>query len=304
MALAHNEIPGSLEHATTLSLSIGGAESNVAIGARRLGATSAWIGRVGRDSLGRRVVREIRAEGVTVFDTIDDVASTGLMVKERRTSATSRVMYYRSNSAGSRLCVDDLPAEEIASAKILHVTGITPSLSASARDAVFAAIDIARAHAVTVSLDLNHRSALWRDGDPRALYGELAARCDIIFANVDEASLLVPAFDDLRDLARRLQSLGPREVILKLGDQGALALVDHTNYLQPALTIVPVDTVGAGDGFVAGYLVETLRGSTTEARLDLACRVGAFACLASGDWESLPRREDLALLDVTDPVSR
>jgi 2-dehydro-3-deoxygluconokinase len=304
MALACNEIPGSLEHAASLTLSIGGAESNVAIGARRLGASSAWIGRVGGDSLGRRVVRELRAEGVSVFDAVDENAPTGLMIKERRTSATSRVTYYRSASAGSRLCVDDLPSEEIANAKVLHVTGITPSLSPSAREAVFAAIDIAQAHDVSVSLDLNHRSALWRNDDPRALYGDLAARCDIIFANVDEASLLVSEFADLNDLARRLQSLGPRDVVLKLGDQGALALIDGATYTQPAIPIVPVDTVGAGDGFVAGYLVETMRGSSVEARLDLASRVGAFACLSSGDWESLPRRDDLALLDLIDPVTR
>jgi 2-dehydro-3-deoxygluconokinase len=73
---------------------------------------------------------------------------------------------------------------------------------------------------------------------------------------------------------------------------------------RPAYPVAAIDTVGAGDAFVSGYLAGTLDASGPEASLDLASRCGALACLTPGDWEGLPRRVDLALLDGRDPVSR
>ena len=103
MALMRADQVGPLAHASTMSLGIGGSESNVAIGLARLGVQSVWCGRVGADSLGQLVEREIRAEGVDVRIAVDATASTGLMIKERRTPATQRVSYYRAGSAGSRI---------------------------------------------------------------------------------------------------------------------------------------------------------------------------------------------------------
>ena len=144
MALLRPEETGSLADVDRLSIGIGGAESNVAIGLARLGAKVAWLGRIGADGLGDRVVRELRGEGVEVVAVVDEVAPTGLMIKERLATDTTRpVIYYRTGSAGSRITVDDLPALGIAEAALLHVTGITPALSESARDAALAAIGAA-----------------------------------------------------------------------------------------------------------------------------------------------------------------
>jgi len=111
-----------------------GAETNVAIGVRRLGVPSAWIGRVGDDPMGAPVARELRAEGVDLTSLRIDVnAPTGIMVKERRTAKVSRVSYVRSGSAGSRLCPDDVSRELGEGARVLHVTGITPALSGQRR---------------------------------------------------------------------------------------------------------------------------------------------------------------------------
>ncbi|BAS18109.1 2-dehydro-3-deoxygluconokinase [Arthrobacter sp. Hiyo8] len=85
MALMASDKAGPLAHASTMSLGIGGSESNVAIGLQRLGVQAVWCSRIGADSLGQLVEREIRAEGVVVHVTVDDDAPTGLMVKERRT---------------------------------------------------------------------------------------------------------------------------------------------------------------------------------------------------------------------------
>lgn len=295
---------GRLEHSSVVALSVGGAESNVAIGVARLGGSAAWLGRVGDDGLGRRVLREIRAEGVRVHALVDPNAPTGLMIKEARTPRSTAVSYYRASSAGSRLSPADLHPTVIAESAVLHVTGITPALSASAAEAVNAAITIAEEAGVPVSFDVNHRASLWAGRDPGPVYRRIAARSTIVFAGDDEASLLVGAGPPT-DQAHRLAELGPTQVVVKLGSRGCVAYVDGVDHTVPAIEVPVVDTVGAGDAFVAGYLTSLTDGGTVLERLDLGTRCGAFACLNAGDWESAPTRRDLSLLDTArDPVIR
>jgi len=306
MALLRAEDTGSLAHVDRLRVGVGGAESNVAIALARLGTDVTWLGRVGADGLGARVIRELRGEGVDVVAVVDDTAPTGLMLKERRTDDITRVLYYRAGSAGSRLSATDLPAAHIDTASLLHVSGITPALSSTASDAVFAALDIATASGIPVSFDVNHRASLWRDRDAAEVYRRIAARSAIVFAGLDEARLLLGQDASAAPAAARaIAELGPAQVVIKLGADGCVALIDGVLHEVPARPVRVVDTVGAGDAFVAGYLAELLAGLPAEARLATAVTTGAFACLSAGDWEGYPRRDEFGLLDpASDPVVR
>jgi 2-dehydro-3-deoxygluconokinase len=294
---------GSLTRVSDFTLGIGGAESNVAIALSRLGTPARWLGRVGDDSIGRRVTRELRAEGVEVVAIVDERSPTGLMVKELRTAEATRVQYYRSGSAGSRLCVEDLATANIPTAGLLHVTGITPALSVNAHETVLEAISIAKTAGVPVSFDFNHRSSLW-DRDPAAIYRELASLADIVFAGEDEARILFPDAARPTELAEEITSLGPSQVLIKLGAEGCVAVIDGVQYARAAISVRAVDTVGAGDAFVAGYLAEYLAGLSADARLTTAVTLGAFACLNPGDWEGFPTRDELGLLAASEPVQR
>lgn len=304
MALMYADRPGPLAHASDLVLGIGGAESNFAIAVQRLGIPATWIGRIGNDSLGEKVARELRAEGLTVHAATDSNAATGLMIKERRTADTTRVWYYRANSAGSRLTVADLPPGVIESAALLHVTGITPALSESAAATITTAIARAADAGVPVSFDVNHRSALWGDRDATPVYRQLAARSSLVFAGYDEARMIVPGVSGISEIATAISRLGPSQVVIKLGADGCHALADGVSTSYPAVPIRPIDTVGAGDAFVAGYVSEYLAGNDISTRLRTAVTAGAFACVTSGDWEGMPRRSELGLLHAAEPVTR
>lgn len=304
MALLTAQHPGPLAHVSSMGLGIGGSESNVAIGVQRLGGTAVWCGRTGADSLGQLVRREIRAEGVTVRSIEDPSAPTGLMLKERRTMSTQKVSYYRAGSAGSKLTPEDLDSSLISGAAVLHVSGITPALSATAATTIREAIEIARSQGVTVSFDLNYRANLWTTDDARRSYQELIPLTDIVFAGDEEAVIATGPAHEPTELAQRLADLGPSQAIIKLGSKGAVASIDDKIYHQPAVAIEAVDTVGAGDAFVAGYLAELMAGKAPSDRLELAAKTGAFACLAYGDWEGLPTRAELALLHQTESVTR
>jgi 2-dehydro-3-deoxygluconokinase len=304
MALLASPDVGPLRHACSLELRIGGSESNVAIGVRRLGHPAAWAGRVGDDEFGALVLGRLRGERVDVSaSTVDDTRPTGLMVKATRTPGTTQVIYYRAGSAASRLAPEHIDEDLIRAARILHVTGITAALSASARAAVFTAVDIANAAGAVVSFDPNHRSRLWSTDVAVPVYRDLAARSSVVLAGADEAMMMVGG-DDPTALLRGLVALCPSGAVLKQGGAGATALVDDELLGVAGRTVTVVDPVGAGDAFGAGYLVGILEGLTLGERLQLAATVGAFAVTARGDWEGLPHRDELALLDGGTDVRR
>ena len=306
MALVRTTELGSLRHASGLALGIGGAESNVAIGLGRLGVSASWLGRVGDDSLGARVVREIRAEGLDVRGIVDAGAPTGLMVKERPSASSTAVHYYRSGSAGSRLSPEDLPAGWVEEAALLHVTGITPLLSESARASVRSAVDRARAAGVAVSFDVNYRSALASPEAAGPVFREIAEHAEVVFGGVEELGLLFPQ-TDAETTARRLLEAGCTEVVLKRGAEGATVFTTKGAVESPGFVVDVVDTVGAGDAFVAGYLSATLDGLDVPERLRRANACGALACTSPGDWESAPTLRDVERFlsgGDSDPVRR
>jgi 2-dehydro-3-deoxygluconokinase len=288
---------GLLEYARGFTLAIGGAESNVAIGVARLGGTATWLGRIGPDATGDLIERRLRGEGVHTM-AIRDEAFTGLMVRYRRTGELTHVDYHRAGSAGSRLCATDVPAAVLESAGVVHVTGITPALSDSARAALFQAVETARAAGVTVSVDVNYRSKLWSRFDAAPVLRDLVTRADIVFAGPDEAALFLGPEPPLEGLV----ALGPAEVIVKDGARGCTAQIDGARFAVAAPRVTVVDPVGAGDAFVAGYLADRMAGRPPETRLRTAIAAGAFAVTVPGDCENLPRRADLAA--TTDNVTR
>lgn len=285
---------GTLAVLSELAFGTGGAEANVAIGASRLGAAAVYIGRVGADSVGQRIARELRAEGVDARLTVDHDAATGMLIKESPRPGQTDVTFYRTGSAGSRISPADLEALELRSEDILHVTGILPALSQSGRATLERALDLADAAGATISFDVNHRSKMWTNAEAAPVYRATAKRAAIVFAGEDEALLL-------GDLA----SLGIAEFVLKRGERGAATTIKGQTFSVDAVRITPVDTVGAGDAFVAGYLAARLEGATVPERLELAAHCGALACLHPGDWEGGPTRAEIAAFaSRADPVRR
>src|SRR6266508_5931573 len=130
--------------------------------------------------------------------------------------SVTQVLYYRKGSAGSRLDRSDVEPEVIGAARVLHLTGITPALSDTARDAVGYAVDVARAAGVPVSLDLNYRSKLWSPDQAGPVLADLVRRADLVFATEPEARLVVEGTDPA-GLARALSARGPGQVVIKRG---------------------------------------------------------------------------------------
>lgn len=281
-----------LEYASTLHKSFGGAESNVAIGVARLGRRAGWFGALGRDPIGTMIHKSIRGEGVDVSRAVfNGEAPTGLMIREN-TAGKSSVYYYRKNSAASLLRPEQLDAAYIQSAKILHVTGITAAISPSALACVDRAMDLARDAGVKVSFDPNLRLKLWTLEEARGVLLRLAEKANYFLPGLDELKLLYDTEDD-KEVFERLSRLNAVSVI-KGGPDLTYVLEDGT------LTEVPyfkadqvLDTVGAGDGFCAGFIAGLLKGHSTVEAVRLGNLTGSLVIQAVGDWEALPTWEQV-----------
>ncbi|HVV19314.1 MAG TPA: sugar kinase [Pseudonocardiaceae bacterium] len=267
--------PVTLEEATGLLPYVGGAELNTAIGVRRLGVAASWLGRVGDDPLGRRVLRALADEHVdTSLVVVDPDAPTGLYLREWLPDGVRRPYYYRHASAGTRLTEADWPTTWSAGPPtVLHVTGITAALSASAIHAVRSMVARATALGCRISVDPNYRHRLWPDrAEARRCLDELASRSDVLLLSEEDADLLFDSTDPVR-VREGARELGVDITVLKRGAAGAIAWRgDEQVVVGGAEVSAPVDPVGAGDGFDAGFLAATMCGLA----LADAARCGAW----------------------------
>lgn len=274
---------------------LAGAESNVAIGLSRLGHRVRWAGRVGADPFGELILRELRAEGVDTGLAVQDPdAATGLMFLEQRTADVTRVVYRRSGSAGSRLDAADVKEFLAEVPRVVHLTGITPSLSATALEAVEVAAETASAAGALVSLDLNYRARLWSRAEARDALSRLTRHARILIASDDELDLV--ADGDEAHVVAQLLGAGVEQVAVKRGARGASLFTSAGRVDHGPLPVTAVDTVGAGDAFCAGFLSALLEGLDGPARLQRGAVLGAFAVSTLGDWEGLPTRAELDVL--------
>jgi len=281
MVLVTPEAPQPLETATGFRLDIAGAESNVASHLARAGVPAAFASAVGDDALGRRLVATLAGRGVdTSLVAVDPGAPTGVFFKDPGANGT-RVLYYRRGSAASRLGPEFAATLPLASAPLVHLSGITAALSDSCRALLDAVLAARAAHGLPVSFDVNYRPALWEPAVAGPALLALARRCDLVFVGRDEAQVLWGT----GTAAQVRAHLGPgSRLVVKDGDVGAHAFHDGREVFVPAQRVAVVEPVGAGDAFAAGYLAADLAGERPDAALACGHRFAAQVLATTGDF--------------------
>ncbi|MCI3922564.1 sugar kinase [Paenibacillus sp. TRM 82003] len=287
MALMMPNQSKGIEHARTFDSSFGGAESNLAIGLARLGVKAGWFGRLGNDPLGRMILKGIRGEGVDVSRAqLVEGEPTGLMLRDI-TWGRSSVYYYRKLSAASKTEPSHLDEDYIKQAKILHITGITPALGASCKETALEAARLARKHGVKVSFDPNLRLKLWTMEEARPVLQALAEQADYYLPGYDELQLLYNT-DDFDTIVAELRKLKAVSIVKGAGNETLIVEKDRIDRVPFFPVKQVVDTVGAGDGFCAGFLSGIVRGQSHLESVRLGSLIGSLVVQGAGDWESLP----------------
>lgn len=279
---------GRLENATTLDIQVGGSESNTAIALSRLGKRVAWWSRLPDNPLGKHVANTLRMQGVDVSGVKWAGKRLGTyFVEFGSPPRPTQVVYDRADSAASQMHPQDFDWSLIRQTRWLHVTGITPALSATCLETVRRAVHEAKAANVPVSFDLNYRGKLWTYDEARPIYDELAA----------QAAVAIAAERDIRNcygntvtLAELRARWNGAVIVLTNGAAGATAF-DGNLYHADAYPVQIVDRVGAGDAFSAGLLCAMLDGKPLSEALRWGNACAALKLTLPGDIALISRAE-------------
>lgn len=270
----------------------GGDTSNVVIAASRAGARTAYLSRIGTDPFGTRLLELWAEEDVDTQGVERDAqAPTGIYFVTHGPGGHA-FTYYRAGSAASRMTAAWLragpAAQIIASARFLHVSGISLAISDSAGETVYAAMQLARDAGTRVAFDSNLRLKLWSLDQARAGIQRAIALCDVFLPSLED----VTALTGLRDpdaIADWGHALGARQVVLKLGDRGVLTSVDGEHHHLPALRVPLVDATGAGDCFCGNLLAQLSAGAPLLEAARYANAAAALSVQGFGAVAPLPR---------------
>lgn len=292
--------PGTqrLEQTRSLGLHIGGAESNFAAALARMGQRVAWVSRLPQNPLGLQTAQAIRQQGVNIEGVRwAENERMGLYFVEHGPAPRGvRVWYDRAGSAASRMSPEDLPLDMIAASRWLHLTGITPALSAGCAATAQAAMQHARQHGLMISFDVNYRALLWPPEQAASILEPLCQEADYVTAALRDAVSLFGAPDRADQAAQALQARWGGTVLITSGDSGAVACdgIQITNGAAFLTTIV--DRLGAGDAFSAGVICRLLEAAPLADALNFGAALAALKLTIEGDMALVNRSEVEALI--------
>ena len=270
----------------------GGDTSNMAIAAARLGARAGYVTRVGDDAFGRMFIALWASEGVaTQGVAVDADAPTGVYFVTHGPGG-HEFSYLRAGSAASRMSPASLPRDVIRAAKLVHVSGISQAISASACDAALAAMDEARAAGASVMYDTNLRLKLWPLPRARAVILASLARCDFCVPSGDDARLLFGT-DDADAILDACHAAGAPTVVLKRGAQGCVVSHGGRRAAIDGHAVNSVDATGAGDCFDGAFAARVVAGDDPFAAARYANAAAALATTGYGAIAPLPRDGDV-----------
>ena len=266
----------------------GGDTSNAAIAAARNGANAGYVTAVGRDAPGESLMALWAREGVDTSTVArDGDAPTGLYIVTHGEDG-HRFTFYRTGSAASRMAPRDVPEDAIRGARMLHVSGISQAISHSACDAVFHAIEVAKAAGVGVSYDTNLRLALWPKARAAAVIHAAVARADVALPSFDDARVLT-GLEEADAIADFYLRLGCPLVLLKLGKEGVLVATPARRERVGAFRVEAVDATGAGDTFAGSFLARHLAGDDPFVAARYANAAAALSTTGYGAVAPIPR---------------
>ena len=296
MALLTADTTGPLETIEHFTRSMSGAEVNVAIGLTRLGHKAQYLTRLGDDPFGHYIENALKSNGIgTNLVSYDPVYRTGIQLKNRVTDGSDPYApYYRKGSAASHISEKEIEDLDLSDIDLVHVTGIPPALSESARKASRTLMKKAKEAGITVTFDPNLRPALWENEETmRAVLNDMAQYADIVLPGIAECGVLAGTCDP-EAAAQFFLDKGPQTVIIKDGSHGAYLITAQENIKVPGFKAEKViDTVGAGDGFAVGVISGLLEGLPMEEGVRRGNAIGCIQVMTAGDNEGLPTPDEL-----------
>ena len=280
----------------------GGAPANVAVGLAKLGIDAGFIGKVGADAFGD-FLRETLAQNRVNTDSLiaDATARTTLAFVATRSDGMKDITFYRHPGADIRLSPDELDTDAIQSAALFHYGSVSLSHSPS-REATLEAIKAAKTGGALLSYDANLRLMLWDDADDAKRWiWEVMPYADVVKISEEEWEFIMGDVSFATGAKRILEQQGASLVVVTLGEKGCYYTNGSAEGVVDGFAAKVVDTLGAGDAFVAAMLSQLLQHenlhsldtSQLNAIMRYANAAGALATQKVGVIPALPTAAEI-----------
>ncbi|KRD47916.1 2-dehydro-3-deoxygluconokinase [Acidovorax sp. Root275] len=279
----------------------GGDTSNAVIAAARAGARTAYLTRLGSDAFGQALLDLWAREGVGTSAVERDAQHPTGIYFVTHGAAGHEFSYLRAGSAASRMAPAWLlgaPVSVLQQCRILHVSGISLAVSASACDTAYEAMRVARAAGARVAFDPNLRLKLWPLARARACIAHAVSLCDIFLPGLDDMAALL-GLHDADAIADWGHAQGAATVVVKLGAEGVLlSSADPAVPRQrvPGRSVALVDATGAGDCFDGNLLARLALGDDLAAAVRYANTAASLAVQGFGAVAPLPTAQQVGAL--------
>jgi 5-dehydro-2-deoxygluconokinase len=305
------QLGASLEDVQTFAKYIGGCAANIAVGTARLGLKTGMLTKLGDEHLGRFVRRTFEEEGVDTSQIkLDPTRLTGVVLLGIKSEHTFPLLFLRENVADMALAESDIDPAYIASSKTLVVTG-THFSQAIVDKASRAAMRHARQSGCKVVLDIDYRPVLWKvaghgQGESRYVASDkvsghlqsVVADCDLVVGTEEEFHIAGGSTDTLAAL-KTLRGLSRAAFVVKRGPlgcvifEGAIPAQLEAGLVVKGLPVEVLNVLGAGDAFMAGFLLGYVRGEPLERCASYANACGALVVSRHGCAPAMPTRVEL-----------
>lgn len=276
----------------------GGDTSNAVIAAARAGARTAYLTRLGSDAFGQALLNLWAREGVDTAAVERDAQHPTGIYFVTHGAAGHEFSYLRASSAASRMdpaWLHGQPAAVLQQCSILHVSGISLAVSASACDTAYEAMRVARMAGARVAFDPNLRLKLWPLARARACIAHAVSLCDIFLPGLDDMAALM-GLHDADAIADWGHAHGAATVVVKLGADGVLlSSADPAVPRQrvPGCNVQLVDATGAGDCFDGNLLARLALGDDLAAAVAYANTAASLAVQGFGAVAPLPTAQQV-----------
>jgi fructokinase len=290
------ELGRSLVEVSAFRPKPGGAPANVAVAAARLGAQSAFIGKVGDEAFGHHLAAVLRQEGVDIRGMrYDREARTGMAFIAMPDENSYDILFYRNPGADMRLRADELDKELLRGARAFHFGSIS-LIQEPSRSATLEAVQIARDAGALISFDVNYRPDLWSRAEACDRVMATIPKVDLLKVNEIEVELLTGSTDP-DTASQELLALGPALCVVTIGPEGSFFRVSEGGDHIPPFRVKTVDATGCGDAFIAGLIWQLIHDKDWRAQLTVprmrqvlryANAVGALTALTLGVIPALP----------------
>ena len=279
---------------------VGGAESNVAVGAANLGVETAWMSLLPDTELGERIAYALRGEGVEPLVTWTDTGRVGTYYFERGGRPRGRdVVYDRTGAPIREATPETVAVDRVRDADAFFTTGITPALSDQLVETTASLLETASDAGVTTAFDVNYREKLWSPAEARSTLADLFPAVDILFVAERDASDILGMDGDAESMARALTTEYDFEtVVVTRGDEGALALHGGEPTSCGTYPVDTVDPLGSGDAFASGFLAERLGGASISEAMAYGTATASLKRTVEGDMARVSRDEVRALVET------